>query len=452
MSRIVRSSKYRHVFGTPNKKENCYDNLKVTRSAWDSNFVCASRENFSVIWESGGGGAVAVINYKNQGKVSANLPLITGHKAPVLDQQFNPFNESLLATASEDAYVKIWQIPREGMTKNMDEPVQTLSGHKRKVGTTNFHPTSSNVLATSSTDFSVKVWDIEKGEARSTVEGHGDIINAVSWNYDGSQMATVSKDKKLRLIDPRAGTPIIAEAEAHQGVKGSRVIWLGRKNKLFTVGFNKTSEREYSIWDPANMAAPVLQATVDSSSGVIMPFYDDDTSVLFLAGKGDGNIRYYEIVDENPYIHFLSEYKSATPQRGLCPVPKLAVDVNNCEIVRFLKLAGTLCEPISFVVPRKGSDAFQDDLYPDTPGPDAAQSADDYFSGKNVFPTLVSMAPGFQPKAKEVDFNPVAVKTEEVLSEKELREAYEKQKNRIAYLEAELLKRDAHIKDLEARK
>lgn len=29
-----------------------------------------------------------------------------------------------------------------------------------------------------------------------------------------------------------------------------------------------------------------------------MPFFDEDTSVLFLAGKGDGNIRYYEIVNE----------------------------------------------------------------------------------------------------------------------------------------------------------
>ncbi|CAN0593918.1 unnamed protein product, partial [Laminaria digitata] len=29
--------------------------------------------------------------------------------------------------------------------------------------------------------------------------------------------------------------------------------------------------------------------------GVILPFYDDESSLLFLAGKGDGNIRYYEV-------------------------------------------------------------------------------------------------------------------------------------------------------------
>lgn len=35
---------------------------------------------------------------------------------------------------------------------------------------------------------------------------------------------------------------------------------------------------------------------------------------LYLAGKGDGNIRYYEIVDEAPYIHYLNQFLSGHPQ------------------------------------------------------------------------------------------------------------------------------------------
>ncbi len=84
-----------------------------------------------------------------------------------------------------------------------------------------------------------------------------------------------------------------------------------------------------------------------------MPFFDNDTNVLFLAGKGDGNIRYYEIVDDAPYIHYLSEFKSNVPQRGMCMLPKRAVNVSECEIVRVLKLGVKLVEPISFQVPRK---------------------------------------------------------------------------------------------------
>lgn len=37
---IVRASKFRHIFGTPEKGDRCFNDVRVTRSAWDSNF-CA---------------------------------------------------------------------------------------------------------------------------------------------------------------------------------------------------------------------------------------------------------------------------------------------------------------------------------------------------------------------------------------------------------------------------
>ena len=33
--------------------------------------------------------------------------------------------------------------------------------------------------------------------------------------------------------------------------------------------------------------------------------------------QGDGNIRYFELVDKAPYVYFLSQYTSDKPQRGL---------------------------------------------------------------------------------------------------------------------------------------
>lgn len=33
--------------------------------------------------------------------------------------------------------------------------------------------------------------------------------------------------------------------------------------------------------------------------------------------QGDGNIRYYEISSEKPYIHYLTEYRSNLPQKGM---------------------------------------------------------------------------------------------------------------------------------------
>jgi len=208
MSRIVRSSKYRHVFGTVAKKENCYDELKPTRSAWDADFITANPLYFAVCWDSAGGGAVAVLPWASalsaNGKVNPNLPLITGHKGAVLDIAFNPFNDNLLASVSEDCTAKIWGIPEGGLKEHMTEPLQTLNGHKRKVGTCKFNPVANNILCTTSTDFSVKIWDIEKGNAPLTVDAqHADIIQSCDWNENGSLLSTTCKDKKLRVIDPR---------------------------------------------------------------------------------------------------------------------------------------------------------------------------------------------------------------------------------------------------------
>lgn len=446
-SRIVRSSKYRHVFGTAAKTELTYNGIKPSKSAWDSNKVTANTKFIGVVWDAGGGGSFAVLKSNAPGKLKADIPLVCGHSADVLDIEFNPFNENLIASASEDGYAKIWHIPDEGLTSNLTSPVQSLSGHKRKVGTVNFNPTANNVLATSSNDFTVKVWDIEKGEAKLDVTGHADIIQSVAWNFNGSLLSTASKDKKIRTIDPRAGG-IVAEVEAHQGVKGMRVSFLGAREKLFSMGFSKTSERQYSLWEPRNLSKALSTTNVDTASGILMPFYDNDTSVLFLAGKGDGNIRYYEIVDEDPYIYFLSEFKSATPQRGMGMLPKLAVDVSVCEITRLLKLTANAVEPISFQVPRK-SDIFQDDLYPPTASNEPALNADQWFKGQTSNPKTVNLSPGFVPTSKPAqEFKPVVKEDEGPKTEKELRAEYEKQKQRIAYLEAELVKRDARIKEL----
>ena len=67
---------------------------------------------------------------------------------------------------------------------------------------------------------------------------------------------------------------------------------------------------------------PVHQIQLDQASGVIIPYYDVDTRVLYLAGKGDGNIRYYENIAEKPWAFALSEYRSTQAAKGTCFVPK----------------------------------------------------------------------------------------------------------------------------------
>jgi coronin-1B/1C/6 len=451
MARFVRQSKYRHVFGTGAKIEFLYDNVRVSKSAWDTNKVTASTKYIGVCWEAGGGGQFAVIDRNSPGKLPANFPLVSGHKAPVLDLDFSPFNPNVIASVAEDGYGYIWSIPEGGLQKGLDvnDVSQTLKGHRRKVGTVSWNPVAENIVVTSSTDFTVKVWDITKGAVTCDIGGHSDNIGSVAWNYDGSKLASACKDKKARLMDPRSGG-ISKEFPAHDGNKGSRCIWLGNKDWILTVGLSKTSEREFRIWDVRDLSKHLVFKSVDTAAGQLMPFYDPDSAMLYLAGKGDGNIRYYELTDEAPYFHYLSEYKSASPQIGCGLLPKLACNVGECEIAVLLKATPSNIEPISFKVPRK-SDLFQDDLFPPTAGEEPALSAAEWLSGKNATPKLVSLEAGYvPPKNKALVVDKVEEVAEKELTPLEMKNRISELENRVAYLEAEIAKRDQKIRELTA--
>ncbi|KAI8967039.1 hypothetical protein BDF20DRAFT_348639 [Mycotypha africana] len=410
MAFFVRPSKYRHVYGSLAKRENCYDNVHVSSNAWDTNMVKANPLFISVNWQASGGGTFAVIPHKQVGKLPDNYPLYRGHTGPVLDTDFNPFNDYVIASGSEDSRIMIWNIPEEYAEEQEDiSPVLKLSGHGRKVGHVLFHPVAENVLASSSTDLTIKLWDIEKGVEKQEMTGHTEIIQSMAWNYNGSLMATTCRDKKLRVFDVRSNQ-IVQEGPGHQGIKGSRVVWLGDCDRLATTGFSRMSDRQLNLWDSTNLAKPLKSEYIDTSSGVLMPFYDTDTKMLYVAGKGDGNIRYFEYADDK--LHFLSEYKATDPQRGMGFLPKRGVNVSECEVARAYKVGATMIEPISFIVPRK-SDAFQHDIFPPCSGDEPALSADEWFGGKDANPKLISLESGFVAKTKK-EFKPTATPVEDV--------------------------------------
>eukprot|EP00499_Haloplacidia_sp_CaronLabIsolate_P001712 CAMPEP_0196780620 /NCGR_PEP_ID=MMETSP1104-20130614/8206_1 /TAXON_ID=33652 /ORGANISM="Cafeteria sp., Strain Caron Lab Isolate" /LENGTH=438 /DNA_ID=CAMNT_0042150833 /DNA_START=33 /DNA_END=1349 /DNA_ORIENTATION=+ len=391
-SRFVRASKVRHVFGEGAKPENMHTDLRLSTATGDHSYIKASTKFFAVA-SPGGGGPVLVLPLDKPGKIAPGVPTLAGHTAPVLDMDFNPFHDNMLATGSDDSTIKVWGIPDEGLTETLTEPLADLSGHGRKVTFVLWHPTASNVLASSSWDGTVKVWDAEACEAKLELSGFEQHVQDLKWNYDGSVLATSCKDKLVRMYDPRAQAET-ASVQAHEGSKASKVCFLGKRDMFATVGFTRESKRQLKFWDVRALDTPLKSMDIDTAAGVIFPFFDEDSNVLFLAGKGDGNIRYYEVVDEAPYAYPISDYRSTVSCKGITMLPKRSVDVGRVEIARFLKLTSNKrVEPISFICPRK-ADSFQADLYPPAYAGMPALSAAEWFSGSNADPVTASLDPG----------------------------------------------------------
>ncbi|KAI0676181.1 microtubule binding protein [Trametes maxima] len=407
MSRFVRASKYRHVFGQQGKKEYGFDNVKVTNSAWDTNIVAASTRFISLNWNASGGGAFAILPLPNPftplptgfpSKLPDLIPLARSHTGPVLDTDWSPFNDTVVASAGEDGKTLIWKVESgvfegwgaDGWEPQDFDPVARIDVSPRRVGHVLFHPTANNVLATSTGDHVVKLWDLASPEhAKVVLGGHADAIQSLAWNPSGTLLATTSRDRKIRLFDPRAGGDPVRVGEGHGGIKGARVAWMGDRDRIVTTGFSRMSDRQVALWETGGLSN-VKTITIDQTSGVLMPFWTDN-NILYLAGKGDGNIRYYEY--ENDNLFPLAEYKSSEPQRGMCFLPRRGLSVGDCEIARAYKVAATSIEAIAFIVPRK-SDSFQSDIYPPAPSAEPALSATEFFAGKTAPPKLVSLEDG----------------------------------------------------------
>lgn len=421
--RFVRASSFRHVHGAQAKPAQSFTDLRPLASG-DGDYICGNHKFFALP-VVGGGGPVLVRNLEDVGRVGSNVAKVSVHKGKVLDVQFSPVNYSLLATASEDCHLAVTQIPEGGVKEHIRKPLVDLSGHQKKVTNLRWHPVANNVLASGSADHVVRVWDIATQQSKLAFEDCKEVIHDISWNTDGSLLAVLSKDHKVRMFDPRAATAV-QEFTAFTGIKKGSVRFADKTGKILCVGFSRSGFRQVQVWDSKDLSKAASTKDVDQSAGIQITHYDPDNNILYLGGKGDSSIKYFELVDNT--LHFLSEFRDTSSQKGLCFLPKRACDTRKVEIAKALRVQRDAVKPVSFQVPRK-SDIFQQDLYPDTYAGVAGLEADEWFSGKNKAPVMTSMRPG---EETEVAAAAVAVSKSP------------------AEYEAEIAKLKARIKELEA--
>ena len=69
------------------------------------------------------------------GRIPHATSKISGHSRPVLDIKWNPFNDNIIASASEDCTVKLWHIPDGGLglASDLTEHLVELQGHRQGI-------------------------------------------------------------------------------------------------------------------------------------------------------------------------------------------------------------------------------------------------------------------------------------------------------------------------------
>lgn len=78
-------------------------------------------------------------------------------------------------------------VQKEGLPKQPEK--YELVGHKNKITNVKFHPLY-DLLASASEDASIKLWDSETGENDKTLRGHTKKINSLAFNNQGTILAS----------------------------------------------------------------------------------------------------------------------------------------------------------------------------------------------------------------------------------------------------------------------
>lgn len=142
-----------------------------------------------------------------------------GHTDAINALAFNPRSEFLLATASADKTIGVWDM------RNLKQKIHTLEGHNDAVTSLSWHPTESSILGSGSYDRRVLVWDLSKVGEEQTPEdaedgppellfmhgGHTNHLADFSWNLNEPWTVCSAAEDNLLQIWKIAGSIVNAD-------------------------------------------------------------------------------------------------------------------------------------------------------------------------------------------------------------------------------------------------
>ncbi|CAF1489120.1 unnamed protein product, partial [Adineta steineri] len=224
-----------------NKKGNYILSAGVDRTTiiWDANsghceqqFAFHTAPALDVDWQSDVTFASCSTDQKiHVCRLGETKPVKTfhGHQNEVNAIKWDPQGR-LLASCSDDMTLKIWT-----MTK--DTPVHNLQAHNKEIYTIKWSPTGPNtmnpnatlLLASASFDSTVRLWDVERGICQSTLVKHSEPVYSVAFSPDGRLLATGSFDKAIHIWDIARGEIV----HSYRGTGGIfEVCWNSRGTRV----------------------------------------------------------------------------------------------------------------------------------------------------------------------------------------------------------------------------
>ncbi|KFZ18715.1 hypothetical protein V501_01058, partial [Pseudogymnoascus sp. VKM F-4519 (FW-2642)] len=142
-------------------------------------------------------------------------------------------------------------------------------------------------IASGSADKTIKLWDARTGDLQNTLAGHSALIWAVAFSPDGKQIASGSDDKTIKLWDTRTG--------------GRQKTLAGHSGSVWAVAFSPDGKQIASgSWDMTiklwNARTGSCQKTLAGHSDSVMAVAFSVDGKHIASGSFDKTIKLWDVV------------------------------------------------------------------------------------------------------------------------------------------------------------
>uniref|UniRef100_A0A3Q1GCY8 WD repeat domain 17 n=1 Tax=Acanthochromis polyacanthus TaxID=80966 RepID=A0A3Q1GCY8_9TELE len=225
-----------------------------------------------------------------------------GHVETIFDCKFKPDDPNLLATASFDGTIKIWDT-------NTLTAVYTSPGNEGVVYSLSWAPGDLNCIAGATSRNGAFIWDVRKGKIITRFNEHGkNGIFCISWSHkDSKRIATCSGDGFciIRTIDGK----ILHKYKHPAAVFGCD--WSQNNKDMIATGCEDKNVRVYYL---ATSSDQPLKVFTGHLAKVFHVRWSPLREGILCSGSDDGTVRIWDYT-QDACINILSGHTA--PVRGL---------------------------------------------------------------------------------------------------------------------------------------